>query len=215
MKNIEPVNNNLTELLNDIRPRPVRFVYLNTSIPTMATYFSSEQERKKAILQNLNEKVVREGWVDSAASPRSRRRWNPQAHLDSAAFNCRPAMNDSSLADLSVQGQAINLAQVDTPRRSQWEGGPRGTIINALEQANVYDQTMNSTANTATSDISVKALVNCVNPDRKNTTYLVRSATPVASSSPPVQKPSETDLVVADFNRTQTSPMAKKDVDST
>ena len=209
MKNIEPVNNNLTELLNDIRPRPVRFVYLNSLVFTIARYFSSEQERKKAILQNLNDKVVREGWLDNAAPPRSRRRWNQQAHLDSVALNCQPVMNDSCLADLSVQGQAINLAQVDTPRRSQWAEGPRGTIINVLEQANVYDHTMNSTANTATSAISVKALANRVNPDRKNETYVVRSVTPVASSSPIVQKPIETDLVVEDFTRTQTSPMAK------
>lgn len=214
MKNIEPLNN-LTELLNDIRPRPVRFVSVNSSISAMGRHFSSsEQERQKAILQNLNDKVAREGWSDKSASPRSRRRWAQQGRLDSAALNIQPVMNDSCFTDLSIQGQAMNLAPVDTPRRSQWEGGPRGTIINALEQANVYDHTMNSTANTTTADMNVKPLPTRVNPDRKNETYVVRIITPADSSNPTVQKPAETDLVVADLNRTQVSPIAK-DANST
>ena len=123
-------------------------------------------------------------------------------------------MNDSCLADLSIQGQAIVMTNDDTPRRSQWGDGPRSTIINVLERANVYDYTMNSTANTGTSDINLQPLANRVNPDRKNETYVVRSIQPVASASPASENPMVNDLVVEDFSQTLTSPI-KKDANPT
>lgn len=109
-------------------------------------------------------------------------------------------MNDSNLSNLSIQGQGMNLENVNTPNRPQWGNGPRGTIINVLERANVYDHTMTSTMNTTTSDISLKASANRVNPDRKNETYLVSSPKSVASSNSTVQKPIENNL-----NQTLTS----------
>ncbi len=123
-------------------------------------------------------------------------------------------MNDSCLSDLSVQGQAMNLGNVNTPNRSQWGSGPRGTIINVLEHANVYDHTMTSTTNSETSDISLKALVNRVNPNRKNETYIISSPKTVVSVNPPVEKPMENDLVVEDLNKTLSSPI-KQDKNQT
>jgi hypothetical protein len=100
----------------------------------------------------------------------------------------------------------MNLEPVNTPHRSQWSGGPRGTIISVLEHANVYDQTMSSTTNNETSDISLKALANRVNPNRKNETYIISSPKPVVSTNPTTEKPIENDLVVEDLNQTLTSP---------
>jgi hypothetical protein len=113
-------------------------------------------------------------------------------------------MNDSCLSDLSVQGQAMNMGH---PNRQQWAGTPRGTIISVLEHANVYDHTLTSTANKETSDISLKALANRVNPNRKNETYII-SSKPVPSSnatSDISKKPIENDLVVEELNETLTS----------
>jgi hypothetical protein len=119
-------------------------------------------------------------------------------------------MNDSCLTDLSIQGQAMNLGNVNTPNRSQWGGAPRGTIINVLERANVYDHTMSSTANSETSDISLKALANRVNTNRKNETFVISSPKSVVSSNSTVEKPIENDLIVEDLNQTLTSK-AKQD----
>jgi len=168
-------------------------------------YFSSEQERKKSILQNLNDKIVREGWHEQGGPPKSRPQWNQQARLDSAVLNRQSVMNDSCLSDLSIQGQAMNLGNVNTPNRPQWSGGPRGTIISVLERANVYDHTMSNTTNNETSDISLKALANRMNPNRKNETYVISSPKSVASSNSTVEKPIENDLVVEDLNQTLTS----------
>lgn len=176
MKKIEPVNNNLTELLNNIN-------------------FNSEQERKKAILDNLNKKSVREGWDEHAGPPKSRPQWSQQARLDSAVLNRQSVMNDSCLTELSVQGQGINISNANAPVRSQWGAAPKGTIISVLERANVYDHTMASTINDETSDISLKGLANRMNPTRKNETYVV--STPAAR--PVIEKPMENDLIVEDL----------------
>jgi hypothetical protein len=108
----------------------------------------------------------------------------------------------------------MNLGNVNAPNRSQWGSGPRGTIINVLEHANVYDHTMTSTTNSETSDISLKALANRVNPNRKNETYIISSPKTVVSVNPPVEKPMENDLVVEDLNKTLTSPI-KQDKNQT
>ncbi|CAF2765027.1 unnamed protein product [Rotaria sp. Silwood2] len=189
LKKIEPVNNNLTEVLNDIGVRPP----------------SVDQDKRKAILQNLNERSVREAWQEHGGPPKSRLQWNQQPRLDSAILNRQSIMNDSCLTDLNIQGQAMNIGNVNTPNRSQWGSGPRGTIINVLEHANVYDNTMTSTTNNDTSDISLKALINRVNPNRKNETYIISSSKPVTSSNPTVdisKKPIENDLVVEELNET-------------
>ncbi len=47
LKKIEPVNNNLTELLNDIGVRPTRFVYRNVSILKKAIYIYILVRNKK------------------------------------------------------------------------------------------------------------------------------------------------------------------------
>jgi len=164
-----------------------------------------EQERKKSILQNVNQRSAREGWLEQGGPPKARPQWNQQARLDSAILNRQSIMNDSSLTDLSVQGQAMNLGNVNTPNRPQWGGGPRGTIINVLERANVYDHTMTSTTNSETSDISLKALSNRVNPNRKNETYVISSPKSVVASNATVEKPMENDLIVEDLNQTLTS----------
>jgi hypothetical protein len=113
-------------------------------------------------------------------------------------------MNDSCLSDLSVQGQAMNMGH---PNRQQWGGTPRGTIISVLEHANVYDHTLTSTANKETSDISLKALANRVNPNRKNETYIISSkSVPSSNATSDVsKKPIENDLVVEELNETLTS----------
>ena len=117
-------------------------------------------------------------------------------------------MNDSCLSDLSVQGQAMNLGNPNPPNRSQWGAAPRGTIISVLEHANVYDNTLTSTVNTETSDISLKALANRVDPNRKNETYVLSSPKAVASSNPTGAIPKKTiknDLIVEELNETLTS----------
>ncbi|CAF4682464.1 unnamed protein product [Rotaria sp. Silwood1] len=199
LKKIEPVNHNLTELLNDIGVRPP----------------SSEQEKKKAILQNLNAKVVREAWEQYGGPPKSRSQWNQQPHLDSAILNHQPVMNDSCLPDLSIQGQAMNIDNINTPNRSQWGNGPRGTLINVLERANVYDNTMTSTTNNATSNISLKVPVNRTNRNRNNETYVISSSKLGVPSIPKIdieKKPIENDLVVEEFNATLKS-RSKKDTE--
>jgi hypothetical protein len=123
-------------------------------------------------------------------------------------------MNDSCLSDLSVHGQAMNFGNVNTPNRLQWGGGPRGTIINVLEHASVYDHTLTSTTNSETSDISLKALSNRVNPNRHNETYVISNPKPIASSNLPVGKPMENDLVVEDLSQTLTVPI-KQDKNQT
>jgi hypothetical protein len=110
-------------------------------------------------------------------------------------------MNDSCLSDLNIQGQQMNLGNVNTPNRPQWGAAPRGTIISVLEQATAYDHTMSSTTNNETSDISLKALAKRVDPALKHETYVISSPKPVASLKP---KPIETDLIVEDFNKTLT-----------
>lgn len=91
-------------------------------------------------------------------------------------------MNDSCSPNLSVQGQGMNLANVNTPS-NRWGDGPKGTIVNILERAKVYDHTMTSTMNNETSDINLKALSNRVNPDKKNETYVIHSSKTNASSN--------------------------------
>ncbi|CAF3681032.1 unnamed protein product [Rotaria sordida] len=191
LKKIEPVNNKLTEVLNDIGVRPSS---------------SLDQEKKKAILQNVNERSVREAWQEHGGPPKPRSQWNQQPALNSAILNRQSIMIDTCLTDLNVQGQAINIGNVNTPNRSQWGSGPRGTIINALEHANVYDHTMSSTMNTETSNINLTALANRVNPNRKNETYIISSTKSVTSSNPTIdisKKPTiENDLVVKELNET-------------
>ena len=111
-------------------------------------------------------------------------------------------MNVSMTSNLSIQGQQMNIGNANAPVRSQWGGGPRGTIINVLEHASVYDHTMNN----ATSDIGLKAPANRVNPDRKNETYVITSPKSSASSSPTIPRiPVQTDLIVEELNDTLTS----------
>ena len=163
------------------------------------------QEKKNAILRNVNQASAREGWVEQGGPPKSRPQWSQQAHLDSAMLNRHSIMNDSSMSDLSVQGQAMNLATPNTPVRPQWGGAPRGTILNVLEHANVYDHTLTSTAGTDASGIGLSALARRVNPNSKNETNVVITPKPAAASSAVVEKkPVATDLVVEDFNGTFT-----------
>lgn len=146
----------------------------------------------------MNKKSAREGWDEQGGPPQSRPQWGQQPRLDSAVFNRQSVMNDSCLTELNVQGQGINLGNVNAPVRPQWGAAPRGTLINALERANVYDHTMASTMNTAASDISSRGLANRVNPTRKNETYIINTPT----SGPVIEKPMGTDLVVEDLSQT-------------
>ncbi|CAM4777694.1 unnamed protein product [Rotaria magnacalcarata] len=189
LKRIEPVNNNLTELLNDISGQSS----------------NADQNKKKAILRNVNERSVREAWQSRGGPPKSRSHWNQQPVLDSAVLNRQSIMNDSSLTDLNIHGQAMNLASVNTPRRPQWGGGSPGTIINVLEQASVYDHTILDAPKNETSHVSLIALANRMNLDRKNDTYVISNSKPVPPSHPVIgtlAKPKENDLVVEKLNET-------------
>ncbi|CAF1068990.1 unnamed protein product [Adineta steineri] len=200
LKKIEAVNNNLTEVLNDLGSRPS----------------SANQERKKNILQDLNQKSARERWNEKGGPPKVRSQWNQQAPLDSAVLNRQSIMNDSCLSDLNIQGQAMNLERPNTPNRQQWGAAPRGTIISVLEHANVYDNTLTSTVNTVTSDIGLKALANRVNPNRHNETYVISSPKPVISSNTTTdeisKKPKENDLVVEDLHGTLTEDKKQRTI---
>jgi hypothetical protein len=166
---------------------------------------SSEQEKRKAILQSVNQKSVVEDWEKHGGPPKPRSQWDQQARLDSAVFNRQTVMNDSCSPNLSINGQAMNLNNINTPNRQQWDGGPRGTIINALQNANVYEDTMIN----ETSDVSLKALSNRGNPNRKNETYVISTAKSNISSSPTLPtKPIKTDLIVEELNDTLT-PQSK------
>ena len=161
------------------------------------------QEKKNAILRNINQASVREGWQEQGGPPKARPQWNQQFQLDSDAFNRQAIMNDSSMSDLSLQGQAINLATPNTPVRPQWGGAPRGTILNVFENAHAYDHTMTSTAGTDISVISLPASARRVNPNSKNDTYVVSAPKLVVKPAAVVEKkPITTDLVVEDFNST-------------
>lgn len=152
-------------------------------------YFSSSQEKKKAILQNVNERSVREGWQAHGGPPKSRQQWDQQQCLDSGIFNRQPIMNDSCSGDLSVQGQAVNLSGANPPIRSQWGGAPRGTIINALEHATVYDQTVASTINSQALDIGLQQLPNHANQNRHNETFILTSSKLVTAAHPTIDIP--------------------------
>lgn len=196
------MNANLTEVLNNLGYRPARFAQRKTLARWKAEErfsFSAEQERKKAVLDNLNRKSVREGWEEQGGPPKSRPQWSQQARLDSAVLNRQSVMNDSCLSELSVQGQGMNLGNANTPVRSQWGAAPKGTIISVLERANVYDHTMTSTTNSEAADITLKGLANRVNPAKKNETYII--STPKASV-PEIEKPMANDLVVEDLTKT-------------
>ena len=117
-------------------------------------------------------------------------------------------MNDSCLSDLSIQGQAINLASGNTPNRQQWGGEPRGTIINVLEHANAHNDTMSSTTSNETPDVSSRILTTRVYPNLKNETYVISSSKAATSSSPTVnapQKPIIDNSIVEESNELQTS----------
>ena len=138
------------------------------------------------ILSNLNERSAREGWVDNGGPPPSRPLWGQQARLDSGVLSRQSLMNDSSTPNLSVQGQGMNLATPNPSSRPQWGGAPRGTILNALEQAHVYDETMSSTASNQTSDISARDVAKRMGASRANDTYVI------ASVNKPIEEPAKT-----------------------
>lgn len=143
--------NNLTEILSEIQSAPARFFSFDESFCSTFFFsfllFSSRQEEKKSILQNLNEKAARENWAeknDPIQRPHSARaRWNQQRRLDSGQLHRQPVMNDSQKPDLAIQGQAMNLAS--PPIRPQWREAPGGTVINALNNLQIQTATSTST----------------------------------------------------------------------
>ncbi len=58
--------------------------------------FSSEQERKKVIVQKPNEKNIREAWQEHGGPSKPRSLWNQQPHIDSTVLNRYTPMNDST-----------------------------------------------------------------------------------------------------------------------
>jgi len=78
IEKIQPVDNNLTELLNNIGVH------------------SPEQERKKVIVQKSNEKNVREAWQEHVEPSKPRSLWDQQPHIDSTVLNRYTPMNDST-----------------------------------------------------------------------------------------------------------------------
>lgn len=168
--------------------------------------FSADQEKKKAILQAINQRSVREAWDENGGPPKSRSQWSQQPALDSAVFNRQSIMNDSCSPALSIQGTATNApTDMNTPGRSQWNSAPRGTLINALEHANVYDGTLISTTNSQASDINLKTSANQVSPDHKNRTYALSSSKPISYSHPIIdvpQVPVKDNVVAEDLSET-------------
>lgn len=120
--------------------------------------------------------------------------WNPQANLNSAALNRQAILNDSSKPDLSVQGQAVNMGA----NRAQWGVAPRGTLLNALENAPVHNETMNSTD--ASAIVSMKPATNSSSTDRKNETYVIPVNPKSVSTTPSLIKPVVIDPVVEDVH---------------
>ncbi|UJR13867.1 hypothetical protein I4U23_000875 [Adineta vaga] len=192
MDKIEPVPNNLTELLNDIGVRPS----------------SANQERKNNILQNLNQRSARENWHDKGGPPKSRPQWNQQARLDSAVLNRQSVMNDSCAPNLSIQGQAMNFANPSTPNRPQWGAAPRDTLINALECANAHESTIASTVSKDTFEINLQPLSNRLSSSQKNETYLISSPKSTISSNATditTKKSTENGVTTEELDRTVTS----------
>lgn len=89
MNKIEPVENNLTDLLNNIGVHPKRFVSLIFPITMICRNnitFSSEHEQKN----------IREAWEENNGLPKPRPLWNQQPHVDSTILNRFSPMSDSS-----------------------------------------------------------------------------------------------------------------------
>jgi hypothetical protein len=111
-----------------------------------------------------------------------------------------------------IQGQAMNIINVNGSNRQQWSGASRGTIISVLERARARDHTMsstiNSTDNNQTSDISLINLAKRTDPERKNDTYVIPNS--VSTCEIP-NKPIISDLVVEDFDLTLINQTKRED----
>ncbi|CAF3325181.1 unnamed protein product [Rotaria sp. Silwood1] len=198
-KKIEPVENNLTDLLNNIGVHPT----------------SSEQQRK-----NINEKIIREAWQECDVHPTPRSLWNQQPHIDSTVLNRFTPMNDSSVSNapnLMIQGQAMNIISENRSNRPKWSNAARGTIISVLERAPAQDHTMSSTTdstdNNQTSHISLINLAKRVDPNKKNETYVIPNTNESINLTCDISnKPIINDLTVEDCDLTLTNQTKQNDL---
>ncbi|CAF2699339.1 unnamed protein product [Rotaria sp. Silwood2] len=197
-KKIEPVDNNLTDLLNDIGVHPI----------------SSEQQRK-----NVNEINIREAWQAYDELPKPRSLWNQQPHVDSTVLNRFTPMNDSSVSNvpnLMIKGQAMNIIRESRFNRQKWSNVTPGTIISVLERAPAQDDTISSTTdstdNNQTSDISLINLAKRVDPNKKNETYVIPNIIESLNSPCDISnKPIINDLTVEDYDSTLTNQAKQND----
>ncbi|CAF0887007.1 unnamed protein product [Rotaria sordida] len=201
LKKIEPVDNNLTDLLNNIGVHPI----------------SSEQQRKS----------IREAWQEYVELPKPRSLWNQQPHIDSTVLNRFTPMNDSSVShvpNLMIHGQAMNIISENKSNRQKWSNVPRGTIISVLERAPTQDHTMSSTTNSTdnnnnnnnnnqTSDISLINLSKRVDPNKKNETYVIPNTIESTNSTCNISnKPIINDLIIEDYDSTLTNQTKQNDL---
>ncbi|CAF1193266.1 unnamed protein product [Adineta ricciae] len=198
LKKIEPVNNNLTELLNNIGARPS----------------SANQVRKDSILQEINRRSVQENWHEKGGPPKGRPQWNQQVRLDSAVLSRQSVMNDSCAPDLSIQGQAMNLANPIPSNRPQWGAAPRDTLINALEHANAHESTIASTVQKDAFEFNLQPLHNRLSSSQKNETYVISSPKASTGATETRKDSMENHTVDKDLDKTlttQSNEPSKKD----
>ncbi|CAF0961113.1 unnamed protein product [Adineta steineri] len=194
-KKIEPADNNL-----NIRP------------------ISSEQEKRKAILKKLNEKIVREGWQEYGASPNAhllyqQRQINPSIGNHHTPINNSP---NSNVPNLMIVGQPMNIINGNGSNRQQPSDASRGTVISVLERARAQNHLRsdikNSIEDNATSDISLINLAKRLDPTNKNDTYVLpnlnESSNPTCDMS---NKPIKADLVVEDLDATLITQVKEDD----
>ncbi|CAF3443277.1 unnamed protein product [Rotaria socialis] len=185
-KKIEPADNNLTDLLNNIGAHPI----------------SSEPTRTN----------VQEAWEQDNELPKPRSLWNEQPHVDSTVLNRFTPLENSSVSnalDLMTQGQPMNTVTESKSNRPHWSNAARGNIISVLERALTQDHTMSSTSgsaeNTQTFDITLTSLAYRVDPDKKHETCAISNKDESKNSTSIIpDKSIIADLRVEDYDLTLT-----------
>ncbi|CAF0738261.1 unnamed protein product [Didymodactylos carnosus] len=128
LQKIQPVENSLTKILNDIGVTPKNVV------------------KKEVILQQSIDKAIQEKRKEQSQS-QQRHQWSEHT-ADVSILDKYSPMNDSILSNvpnLAIPDQATNAAV-----RSQW-AVPKGTILNVLEKVRVHNVTLTSTTDSLSS----------------------------------------------------------------
>lgn len=170
--------------------------------------------RKNNILQEVNRRSMQENWHEKGGPPKGRPQWNQQARLDSAVLNRQSVMNDSCTPDLSIQGQAMNLANPIPSNRPQWGAAPRDTLINALERANAHESTIAGTVQKDAFDFNLQPASNRLSSSQKNETYVISSPKTSTDTTETAKDSTENHTVAKDLEKTlttQSKEPSKKD----